>query len=75
MRGMARDPSNAKAKVGAAITKEGKERMKSFHRGGWKDEGDWWKLPEDVEGGMWVEWSGWESSGKDDGLGKPKSID
>ena len=49
MRGMARDPSNAKAKVGAVMTKEGKERMKTFHRGGWKDEGDWWKLPEDVE--------------------------
>ena len=49
MRGMARDPSNPKAKVGVVVTKEGKERMKSFHRGGWKDEGDWWKLPEDVE--------------------------
>lgn len=23
--------------------------MKAFHRGGWKDKGDRWKLPEDVE--------------------------
>ena len=23
--------------------------MKAFYRGGWKDEGDWWKLPEDGE--------------------------
>ena len=49
IRGMARDPSNAKAKVGAVITKQGKERMKAFHRGGWKYEGDWWKLPEHIE--------------------------
>ncbi len=49
MRGMARDPSNPKAKVGTDITKQGKERMKEFHRGGWKEEGDWWRLPEEVE--------------------------
>jgi hypothetical protein len=49
MRGMARDPSNPKAKVGTKITEQGKERMKKFHRGGWKEESDWWRLPEEVE--------------------------
>ena len=49
MRGMAHDPSNPMAKVGANITKQGKERMKEFHRGGWKEEGDWWRFPEEVE--------------------------
>jgi len=48
MRGMARDPSNPKAEVGTDITEEGKERMKEFHRGGWKEEGDWWRLPGEV---------------------------
>lgn len=49
MRGMAPDPSNPKAKVGVDITEQGKETMKAFHRGGWKDESDWWRLPEEVE--------------------------
>ena len=49
MRGMARDPSDPTANVGVDITEQGKERMKSFHRGGWKEEGDWWRLPEEVE--------------------------
>ena len=60
MRGMARDPSNPKAKVGTNITEQGKERMKEFYRGGWKEEGDWWRLPEEVEtrNGSRVEWLG-----------------
>ena len=49
MRGMAHDPSNPKEKVGTNITKQGKERMKKFYRDGWKEEGDWWRLPEEVE--------------------------
>ena len=49
MRGMARDPSNPAAKVGTDITKQGMERMKEFHRGSWKEEGGWWRLPEEVE--------------------------
>ena len=49
MRGMARDPSNPTAKVGTDITKQGVERMKDFHRGSWKEEGVWWRLPEEVE--------------------------
>ena len=49
MRGMSRDPSNPKATVGVDITTQGKERMKAFYRGGWKEEGDWWRLPEEVE--------------------------
>ena len=49
MRGMARDPFKPAAKVGTSITEKGMERMKEFHRGGWKEEGDWWRLPAEVE--------------------------
>jgi hypothetical protein len=53
-------PLQPEGKGGDDITKEGKERMKEFHRGGWKEEGDWWRLPEEVErkNKSRVEWLG-----------------